>query len=169
MSLSVATARARVYAVLAAVAGITGGIARVHDYFRLIQDEDTLKALAIGTSGRVHVWMVSLTDQDPFVSLNAQGSPGRAGINFDQVRYTFHLFGWYGLQDASATEKTWADQVEAVITAFRNAVLTGSPKLGDANVIEAGPAQWVEGGYRMMPGNVLCHFARLTVAVRALP
>jgi hypothetical protein len=169
VSLSVSTARARVFAVLAGVAGISGGAAMVHDYFRLIQDEETLKSLAIGTSGRVHVWMLSLSDQDPFVSLNAQGQPGRAGLNFDQVRYAFQIFGWYGVQDAAASEKAWASQVEAVITAFRNAVLTGTAKLGEENVIEAGPSQWVEGGYRMLPGNVLCHFARLTISVRALP
>jgi hypothetical protein len=169
MSLTVATARLRVYTTLAAVAGITGGVAKVHDYYRFIHDEATRDAVCVGSSGRLHAWMVELADTEPIVALNASGTPGRMGINYEQVRYTFNLFGWYAVSDAAASGKAWADQVEAVITAFRTAVLTGSPKLGDANVIEAGPAQWVEGGFRMQPGSVLCHFARLTMPVRATP
>lgn len=169
MSLSISTARARVFAVLSGVAGITGGVAMVHDYFRTITDELTLRTIGVGSSGRLHVWMVALADDSPFLHLNAQNAPGWSGINYSKVLYAFDLLGWYAHKDSAASEKAWADQVEAVITAFRQAVQTGSPKLGDANVTDAGPPQWIEGGYRMQPGNVLCHFARVRVAVRAQP
>lgn len=172
MSLSVATARARVFAVLGAVAGISGGVAKVHDRWRQITDEAALKSIGVGTSGRLHVWMVSLADGDPFLHLNAQNAPGHSGINYSKVLYTFNILGWYAHKDTDESEKAWADQVEAVISAFRISVQAGNPKLGDANVGDAGPAQWVEGGFRHLPpkdGGVLCHFARLALPVRGQP
>jgi hypothetical protein len=163
MTLSIATARMRVYNVLNGVAVLSG--ARVYDYFRYSNDEGTMRSFFVGSSGRLNAWMVSLSPDDPYITLNAQGGPGHSGINFEQARFTFHLHGYYAHDDAGASEKAWADQVEAVIAAFRAAVLTGSPKLGDANVIDAGPAQWVEGPLSQFCG-VLCHRGRLTMPLR---
>jgi hypothetical protein len=172
MSLTIAAARADVFAVLSGVAGISGGAAKAYDRFRYIQDEAVLKSIGVGTSGRLHVWMVTLATEGPFLHLNAQNSPGWSGINYSKVLYTFDVLGWYAHKDADASEKAWADQVEAVITAFRLAVQTGTAKLGDPNVGDAGPAQWVEGGHVHLPprdGGALCHFARVRVPVRGQP
>jgi hypothetical protein len=171
MSLSVATARLRVYTLLASVAGITGGAAKVHDYFRFIDSEAARDLHCIGTSGKFHFWMVTLADGEPAVQLNAQNGLGDSGINYEKVRYTFNLLGYYAVDDATQSEKVWADQVEAVIAAFRASVHNpGQPKLGDPNVGYASVPQWLEGGYRAFPpgdGGVTCHFARLQVVVRA--
>lgn len=164
MTLSIATARLRVFNVLDAVSALSG--AKRYDYFRYSNDEATMRSLFVGSSGRLNAWMVSLSPDDPYITLNAQGAPGHSGINFEQARYTFHLHGYFAHDDASASEKAWADQVEAVIAGFRQAVIVGQPKLGDANVIDAGPAQWVEGPLSQFCG-VLCHRGRLTMPVRA--
>ena len=156
--MSMSAVRARILVTLGAVSGITGGVAKVHDYFRHIADEKTLKDLCVGSSGRLHTWFISLAEGDPFITENPQGAPGR-GIAQEFGRYTFVLRGYLAHNDELATEKTFQDQVEAVINAFRQ-----DKKLGDT-VIDSGPLQWTAAPYRMFAG-VLCHTAELVLRVK---
>lgn len=163
-AITLAEARAAVYNTLNGVAALAGQ-ARVHDYFRWNKDDAALRTLCVGAGGRMNVWMVSFYGADPYTALNAQGAPGHSGINFQQARWAFTLHGYYAHNDAAASEKAWPDQVEAVISAFRIASLTGSPRLGDARILDAGPAQWVENNPVMFAG-VLCHNGRLVLPLR---
>jgi hypothetical protein len=166
MSISLAQAWARVFTVLSGVAGITGGVATVHDYFRTATDEAAQKTLFRGSSGRLHVWMVDLQDGDPYITVGPTGSPGRYPLNYEQAVYRFALYGWYAHNDAAASSKAWADQVEAVIAKFRaDKKLTLGDPVTNPPVIDSGPAQWAEGGHRMF-GGVLCHFGRLLMPVK---
>jgi hypothetical protein len=139
--------RASIQTVLAGVAGIGS----VHDYFRLAALEADLKTKLV-TDGRLHAWLISLSDEEP---LAARRLPACQ----EQGTWNFVVRGYYAVADAEASEKTFSTVTESVVAAFR-----ADKKLGNT-VIEAGPAQWTQGGYRMFAG-VLCHFAQLALAVR---
>lgn len=162
--MSLVTVRAAIATVLGAVTGISGQ-AKVHDYFRMPKDptEKDIETIAIGPSGRPHVWMVTLAEADPFITVNQTGQPGRR-ISGEDALYTFNLHGFYAHNDADASEKAWDVQLEAVLAAFR-----ANKKLGlGFPFIEARPPQWVEGGYRFFPkeGGWLCHYARLVLVTK---
>jgi hypothetical protein len=74
--------------------------------------------------------------------------------------WRFDIGGWYQLEDANASEKTFLDLAEAVINAFRL-----DKNLGGA-VIQAWPLQWPESVHVMICGY-LCHYVRLSVPVKA--
>jgi hypothetical protein len=143
---SLATVRASIKGVLVAASG-----GKVHDYLRLIEAE---KAIAdeLMVSKKLHAWCITLDESEPFSEKRLPACHALADM-------AFVLHGWYAVDDSAASEKTWADLVEDVMDAYR-----ADKKLGNT-VIEAGPAQWREAGYRSYVG-VLCHYARLTLSVR---
>jgi len=158
MSVSIAAARASIYARLSAA---VGSVANVHDYTRMVTDEAT-RDVVCKKGGLFSFWYVSLADDNPFLTVNSRRIEGRNPINNEFGLYNFSLHGFYGWNDANATEKTFADIVESVVTAFRN-----DKKLGET-VIDSGPIQWHDGKPRMYPpgeGGVLCHYGRLDISV----
>jgi hypothetical protein len=163
--ITLAQARARIFTIVGGVAGIAGQ-AKVHDYLRWGLRDADLRALCVGPSNRLHVWMVSLYDADPHITLSASGAPGHTGLNYEQSRYQFAIHGWYAHNDADASEKAWTDQVAAVIAAFRaDKKLTLGDPVANPPVIDSGPAQWAEAPFRKFTG-VLCHYGRLSLPVK---
>lgn len=126
------------------------GIGRTHDYFRRIESDADWVTHGV-TAGVGHVWFISLADDEPWLTK-------RHPANHEIATYKVALYGYRVVDDANASEKSFATVVENVVAAFR-----ADKKLG-GTVIESGPLQWREGGYRML-ANVLCHFVRLDLSV----
>jgi hypothetical protein len=153
-----AAVRERIRLTMAGVAGI----GQVHKRVRAILDEAAVNSLAL-QGGRINVWFITLADGDPYITVNSKGEPGRNPANHELADYAFVIHGWYAADDADNSEEAFTNLVEAVIAAFR-----ADKKLGNT-VIDSGPLQWAEGGYRLMPpkeGGATCHYARLNLRVR---
>lgn len=148
LATELATVRAAILARLQAVTGFT-----VYDYLRNINDEATLKAIALDTGARIHFWQFGLAQDNPF-----EGKRYAAGET--RVRARWELHGYYAVNDAAATEKTFDTEAAAVFDAFE-----ANKKLRTAGVdltVETGPAQRQQGGHVMF-GTVLCHYARMSL------
>ena len=72
MSLGLATVRARIVTILSGVVGI--GV--VHNRIRAVNTEEAVNALCV-SGGHINVWMVTLADRDPYITVNSAGNPGR--------------------------------------------------------------------------------------------
>ena len=150
LATELAAVRAAILARLQAVTGIPS----VYDYLRNLSDEATLKAIALDVGGRIHFWQFGLAQDSP---LEAK----RYAAGETRVRARWELHGYYAVNDAAATEKTFDTEAAAVFDAFE-----ASPKklqVAGADVtIESGPAQRQQGGHVMF-GTVLCHYARMSL------
>lgn len=137
---------------LAGVLATVPGIGRVHDYLRAITHETTRTDFLM-SGGRLHAWMVTLSDDEPYRENRAPSNCARADV-------VLSVYGWYALADADASEKAFATVLQAALDTLReNKTLGGT-------VIEAGPAAVREFGHRMY-ANVACHYVRLDVPIRA--
>lgn len=148
LATELATVRAAILVRLQAVTGFT-----VYDYLRNINDEATLKAIALDSGDRIHFWQFGLAQTNPF-----DGHRYAAGET--RVRAQWELHGYYAVNDAAATEKTFDTEAAAVFDAFE-----ANKKLTTAGVdltVETGPAQRQQGGHVMF-GTVLCHYARMSL------
>lgn len=139
---------------VAAVTGISG-VAPVYDYWRHVTNDLELKTLFKETGGsRMHFWCVAAAVAEPASIWNLNGCDQAKPLKVD-------IHGYMALNDANATEKTFAGLVALVIDG-----LLADKNLG-GTVIGLDPLpQWVENDHRMMAG-VLCHHARVAVSVRA--
>lgn len=148
LATELAIVRAAIKTRLQAVTGFT-----VYDYLRNIADEETLKAIALDTGERIHFWQFGLAQDAPF-----EGKRYAAGET--RVRAKWELHGYYAVNDALATEKTFDTEAAAVFDAFEanKKLTTGGVDL----TIETGPAQRQQGGHVMF-GTVLCHYARMSL------
>jgi hypothetical protein len=112
--------------------------------------------MAVG--GTFHCWFVSMAPEQPYVTK-------RFPATHEHSVYQFNLHGYLAVNDAAASEKTFAILVERIIAAFR-AAKPGLSTAAFTNVVdEAGPMEWVESGYRVFAG-VSCHYARLAFPTR---
>jgi hypothetical protein len=136
------------------------GIGATFDYFRGAQDmtEAERDALMATVGGRFHVWFLSMADERPYLTK-------RYPATHEHSVYGFSLHGYYAVDEANASEKTFALLCEAVIAKFRQAK-PGLASSAFTNVVdEQGPVEWVVSGHKTFCG-VLCHYARLDVATR---
>lgn len=150
MSSGLAVVRAAIATTLSGVAGIGA----VHDYFRVTGDvtEAELAAL-VSPAGVLNAWFLSMADERPYQTK-------RYPASHEHAVYGFSIHGYYAVNDAAASEKTFALLCEAVIAAFRVAK-PGLPSSAFTNVVdEQGPVEWVVSTHRTFAG-VLCHYARL--------
>jgi hypothetical protein len=138
-----------------------GSIAKTHDYFRNVKEPADIDACFV-KSGLFHVWMVSGAPQSSFLTTTSSWIPGRGAMQ-EFGFTTWNLHGYYGANDAAASEKTWEGIVDSVIDQFR-----ADKKLGGV-VIDSGPLQLQEDLLRIFPNGengVLCHYARCELVVR---
>lgn len=146
---------------IATVLGTVTGIGAVHDYFRGAVDmteaeRDALMATTEG--GRFHTWFIGMADERPYLTK-------RFPASHEISVYTFSIHGYYAVDEADASEKTFALLCERVIAAFRQAK-PGYPASAFTNIVdEAGPLEWIVSGHRTFCG-VLCHYARLDLQTR---
>jgi hypothetical protein len=135
------------------------GIGATHDYLRGAAGHDRGRARrAHGGRRPFHCWFVGMADEQPYLTK-------RFPATHEHSVYQFNLHGYLAVNDAAASEKTFAILVERIIAAFR-AAKPGLSTAAFTNVVdEAGPMEWVESGYRVFAG-VSCHYARLAFPTR---
>lgn len=143
----IAPLRDRLKAILESVSGI----GPVYDYQRHVESEAELKTLLVSGS-RLHFWCVTLAPDEKFVEQRGAGNMSKAHVYFA-------IRGYYALNDANASEKTFIDLVEDVLDALR-----AQRGQGVNPWINQGPARWV-GPNHVSVANVVCHHAELIVPV----
>ena len=147
--MSVAAIRTQVKAILQGVANI----GQVHDYDRWEIDWDDFLVLfksTIGGTDQIRGWTIHSQSE-------VSSYPGTNNVG--QFEHLFLLRGYMSLKDASATEKTFDDLVEAVQKAFLgNYTLNGS-------AMNAEPSQVVVKEVRQL-SDVIVHYAEIQLRVR---
>ncbi len=129
----------------AALAGVTG-IGQVHDYERW--SVDPAKFLSLfqdSASKRIFGWEITRT-----------GVKVEKPTQKFKVTHTFVLKGYYGVQDAAASEKLFNSVIEAIVLKFISNTLAGTQGIV---VPQVGTIE-----FRMF-GNVLCHYAEIKLDV----
>lgn len=155
--MSEATTRAYVESVVAGVSNV----GNVHDYQRwAVQWPDYLDKFkaTIGSSSVIRGWTVSLLSFTSEYLIY----PNDAGKNIAVRDYVYKIRGYFGLDDASASEKAAMAIVEDVIEALdADTVLHAQTEFYD----ETPPAQLDVFEPRLF-GSVLCHYAEITQHVK---
>jgi len=143
--------RTAIYNILSAVTNI----GKVYDYERWAADWTTFINLfktTIATVEQIRGWEISRR------SVGEKQAIIKMGSQAHEDDHTYVIRGYMGVNDASATEKTFNALIESVRTAFRdNKNLNGTcERQGriQASIIE----------FRLF-GGVLCHYAELTLTV----
>jgi hypothetical protein len=150
---SLATIRTSIAAKIAAVVGIAG-VAPVHEYLRHATMADELKTLLVGANQeRLHFWCVTPAQGNPLTIVQRMGC--QDGI------YRWEVHGFYALEDAVASEKTFLNIVEKVLDALRADLTLGNT----VRPVEGAWPGWAENDHRMM-ASVLCHHVRLTTSYK---
>ncbi len=127
------------------------GIGIVHDYFRYSDDLEKQAADLFVSNGIFHTWMITRTAVE-----------AEAMTSFQVERtHPFELWGFYGMKDSEATEKTFQAICDLVLNKFdedSNVVLS-------ANADQPGAAQLTEfiNGVEWM--GVLTHRATIRINV----
>lgn len=140
---------AEIRAQIATIMRSDAGVEIVHEYDRFAKDWSRTLALFSDSEGRINGWCVT-----------RRATPSRRDNVPTGLRtHKFLMRGFYGLQDVEATEITFQDVVERLQTAFdSNNILNGT-------VLDSGPLQVDVVEIRMF-GNVLCHYAELSLEAR---
>ena len=135
------------------------GIGVVHDYDRLAVDVATLKKFFQDSEGRINGWTIA-----------REATPERWLTNIDYERvFEMTIRGYYGLQDAAASEIVFQDLIEAICDKFRgNDTLNGTceticPEFG--NMVGKSGLQVAVVEPRMF-GSILCHYVELRLGVQ---
>jgi hypothetical protein len=143
--------RAQIDAILS---GVTN-IGKVYDYERWASDWSTFIGFfktTISDVDQIRGWEIGRRSYAEKKVVIGVGSSSHEGT------HVFIIRGYLGVNDASATEKTFNALIEAVAAAFRtNKTLNGTAKDHDyiqAEVIDA-----------RMFGGVLCHYSELSLTV----
>jgi len=144
---------------LAAAVQAVPGVGRVHDYRRTMRDEQTVRVhLFDGT--RINGWMISPSGSNTGINVRQPGFSGIGVQGGGQVMTTFQLQveGYYGLDDPGASERTFADLVEAVTLH-----LNKFGALPISGIVHQLPADLEQFGYAMFANFYLVHYARIGI------
>ncbi len=155
---------------LAAFLATVPGIGTVHTYRRIMRDERGAKAVLwhpttqVGANpvGWMNAWMISPAGQATTVT---ERNPGHAAIGAsgggnNLTTFQWTIEGYFGIDDANATELTFGDLAWDV--AHR---LNGYGGLF-AGVTYQLPADVEQLGYAFVAGWALLHYARIGVGFR---
>jgi len=142
--------RAQIYSILG---GVTN-IGKVYDYERWADDWEAFINLfktMISSKAQIRGWEIRRRAAPSVYDSNAE----------EVITHQYILKGYLAVEDASSTEKTFNNLIEAIRTAFRfNFTLSGLCEM-------AGPisAEIIE---ERMFGSVLCHYCELSLPVKEL-
>jgi hypothetical protein len=134
---------------------------RVHAYRRAIRSEPQLKALLWDeTEARVCGWMISPSPSTTTVSERHPGHHGKGvkGGGNVMTTFQFQIEGYFGIDDAKASEMLWRDLTWAVASECNAYGL-----LNIAEVSHQLPCDVDQFGYASLAGFALVHYARLSV------
>lgn len=133
------------------LAGVSG-VANVYDRVRHWQNEKQFRDGAATPSGTIECW---------FLTREATRAED-LGPQFTSRRHTVAIHGYYGVNDAAASEKTFQALVESVAAA-----LDADRKLNQT-ARHSGPITVRAVDFRIL-SNVLCHHAELALDVEDKP
>lgn len=106
--MSLAIIRTEIKTVLEGVSGI----GMVYDYIRHAPKESIWKVLFTTSLNRLHTWQITRTGvKDDWLTTCENGIR----------RHSFQVLGYYSLKDDDASENTFQDLTDSVMTALRNA------------------------------------------------
>ena len=83
------------------------GIGTTFDYLPLLHDEQTLKSTFV-SSGKLHAWIIT--------RVNASGT--NQTIAHTLRNHVFDIYGYYALDDANTSEKTFQQLCDTVMNKF---------------------------------------------------
>lgn len=137
-------------AILAQVKAIlegVSGVENVHDYPRYAADITTLKNLGQTATNKFQLWFIERTAAPSIV--NAQNQVFR--------QHQFTLWGFYALEDSTASEKTFQALLDSVMDAFDanitlNSTVDNQPQA--AQLLEKADVEFA---------GILCHRARILI------
>lgn len=136
---------------LAAKLTAVPGIGRTFEYWRLIKHKVEIHD-DYTANGRLHVWFLSLADDEPFIETRHVGC--------SRVRGRFWLHGYFALADSGETEQVFDAVLQDVITTFRaDAQLAGA-------AVDSGPLRVRTHGHQTFC-DVLCHYVQCEIEVWA--
>ena len=144
---------------LAVALAAVPGIGRVHEYRRIVRDENSAR-LHLFDGTRINGWMIAPSASNTAVNTRHPGFTGIGVQGGGQVMTTFQLQieGYYGLDDPGASEKAFGDLADAVILHLNR---YGS--LAISGVVHQLPADIEQFGYAMFANFYLVHYARIGI------
>jgi len=144
--MSLSTIRSEIKSILEGISGI----GKVYDYLRW--DTRDWKGFfnLFKSNSTYHGWMITRTSTT---------EDRRFETDHNLRTYTFKIVGFYPLNDAKATEKTFQDLIEAICTTFRtNYNLNG--KCLDSDPPEVSVVE------NRMFGSIVAHYAEIILRVK---
>ncbi|NQV14509.1 hypothetical protein HQ531_03550 [bacterium] len=145
-------------AILALLNTIISGVAgtgKVHDYQRLARTEQEFITL-FTTDSVVNGWQITRRS----TANSFEDSEELDGTLMESV-YEYIMTGFYGIDDAAATEKTFQNIVEAVSDALANdeTMKAAGYNTGEPQILVVEPRAF---------GPVLCHVAEVSIQIAEL-
>ena len=140
------------------------GIGVVHQRRRIIRDEQAIRDLLfVQAQNRVNGWMISPAGSNTTVT---ERNPGHYGVGVKGggnvfTTMQFQIEGYFGIDDAAASEATFRDLAWAVADEFNAYGLLAIP--GITHQLQADVEQF---GFVFLAGLQLLHYARIGVAFR---
>ena len=144
---------------LAAAIQAVPGIGRVHEYRRVVRDEQSARVhLFDGT--RINGWMIAPSPANTVVNVR---NPGFSGIGVKaggqvMTTFQFQIEGYYGLDDPGESEKTFADLAWAIVLD-----LNSYGAIPISGIVHQLPADVEQFGYAMFAGFYLVHYVRIGI------
>ena len=144
---------------LAAALGTVPGIGVVHEYRRIVRDEQSARThLFDGT--RINGWMIAPAGTNTSVNTRQPGfqAIGTQGGGQMLTTFQFQVEAYYGLDDPGASEKTFMDLAWAAVLH-----LNRFGALPISGIVHQLPADLEQFGYAMFANFYLVHYARIGI------
>lgn len=151
-------------AALAALLATVPGIGVVHDYRRIIRDENAIRQLLVPTGnaeGQVNAWMIYPAGASTTVTERNPGHHGKGVKGGGNVLTTmqWQIDFYHFIDDAAGTEKTAFDLAWAVADE-----LNAYGQINIDGIVHQLPADVEQFGFIMLGNFALYHYARIGVA-----
>lgn len=144
---------------LAAALATVPGIGVIHEYRRIIRDEQSARVhLFDGT--RINGWMIAPAGSNTAINVRNPGFQGIGTQGGGQVLTTFQfqIEAYYGLDDPGASEKTFMDLAWGVVLH-----LNRFGALAISGITHQLPADLEQVGFAMFANFYLVHYARIGI------
>lgn len=144
---------------LAAALNAVAGIGRVHEYRRIVRDEQTARVhLWDGT--RINGWMIAPAGSNTSVNVR---NPGFSGIGVKaggqvMTTFQFQIEAYYGIDDPAGSERVFMDLAWAVVKD-----LNSYGALNISGIVHQLPADLELFGYAMFAQFYLVHYAKIGI------
>lgn len=128
-------------------------IGNVYDYVRQAAHESKIKSLFKTSTDKLLTWFITrVAVHDEWLSHCENGIK----------THNFQVLGFYGLKDIDASENTFQDLIDSVMTTLRNASKQPAPLSGTALRMTTPRAEPID---HRQYSKVLTHACRITFAV----